>query len=67
MIENECKWTAEFFRTVLLKLSYVYIPLGDLVKNVTCDSVGLDWSLGFCISHKLIANADDASPGPHLE
>lgn len=61
------KLIAESFRTVLLKLSCAYTPLGDLVKNATSDLVGLDWSLRFCISHKLAAHADNASPDSHLE
>lgn len=59
------KLIAESFSTVLLKLSCAYTPLGDPVKNASSDLVGLDWSLRFCISHKLAA--DNAIPESHLE
>lgn len=40
---------------------------GELAENAGPDSVCLGWSLRFCASPKLAANADDIGPGPHFE
>ena len=53
---------------MLLTLPCAYTSPGDLVKNADSDSVGLDWSLNFCILRsKLAANADNMSNELHFE